>query len=257
MRIIAILALLTVLIGTTPVLGQSINEDNKEPWEFVVAPYLWMANLGGEVGAGIAGTTDFHMSFGDLLKSLRFTAMLHAEVQKGHWGGMFDMIYMSLGEEITTPRYNMVDIGMQVWIVEGLIDYRFLQPWGSIEPYAGIRYWNINMDLALQSAVDYVYYTKSGGYKYVDPVIGVRGIFNISERWSCSVRTDIGGFGAGSRFSFNIQPTIGYHFSKLFSMSLHYRYLTTDYETGESGTSDYFLFDVALKGPLLGFIFTF
>ena len=255
MRRIAILAILTVLIGTTPVFGQNTNENQEEPWEFVVAPYLWMANMGGDVGAGIAGTTDFHMSFGDLLKSLRFTAMLHAEVQKGHWGGMFDMIYMSIGEEITTPRYNLVDIGMQFWIVEGLIDYRFLQSWGSIEAYAGIRYWNINMDLRLQSAIDYVYYTKSGGYTYVDPVIGVRGIFDISERWIGSLRTDIGGFGAGS--SFNIQPTLGYHFAEWFTLSLQYRYLTTDYETGEPGTSDYFLFDAALKGPLLGLIFTF
>ena len=257
MKKIIFFTLLTQMIGVSPFICQEHKKNQKDQWDFLVAPYVWFGTISNTAGVGIPGSPDFNVSLEDILKSIKFGIMLQAEVQKGHWGGMFDLINIKFGADKTIRIGEVEDFILRFWIIDGMIDYRFNQSWGSIDAYTGIRYWNIDMNLTLYSVYEVYSGDRSSVHAYVDPVIGLRVIYDISNKWFCIFKADVGGFVAGSKISYMIQPAVGFHFSNLFAMSLKLRYLTTDYESGQAGTPEYFLLDAVIKGPLLSFIFKF
>jgi hypothetical protein len=69
------------------------------------------------------------------------------------------------------------------------------------------------------------------------------------------VYTEIGGFGLGSTFTWQIFPTLGIKLTRSASIELGYRWLDLDYATGE-GLSE-FRYDVLTQGPVVGFGFRF
>jgi len=68
-------------------------------------------------------------------------------------------------------------------------------------------------------------------------------------------RGEIGGFGIGSDFAWQIQAYAGYRFSKLFHITAGYRVISLDYKTGEG--ENRFLYDINTFGPVIRFGFNF
>ena len=62
-------------------------------------------------------------------------------------------------------------------------------------------------------------------------------------------------FGVGSDLAWQVNPFVGYQFSKLFEIDVAYRWLGMKYENG-SGT-EYFLYDMVISGAEIGFMFHF
>lgn len=77
----------------------------------------------------------------------------------------------------------------------------------------------------------------------------------LENRWRLGVRGDIGGFGVGSSFTWQVRPFAGYRFGSLFELLLAYRVLGVDYETGSG--ADLFAYDVVTFGPEIGLRFHF
>jgi hypothetical protein len=69
------------------------------------------------------------------------------------------------------------------------------------------------------------------------------------------VYSEIGGFGVGSDFTWQVFPTFGVNLAKWFSLDFGYRWLAIDYKSGENQTL--FKYDVLTQGPILGFAFKF
>ena len=67
--------------------------------------------------------------------------------------------------------------------------------------------------------------------------------------------TEIGGFGAGSDFAWQIFPTVGIRLHERAGLDFGYRWLGTDYESGEG--VDRFVWDTLMQGPALGFTIRF
>lgn len=233
--------------------GQQNGDSPGNDWQFVVAPYLFMGSVSGEATVGIAGPAEVDMDFGDILKKLQFAFMAHGEVFKGKWGLIADYAYLKLGEDITTQQIGVVDITQKQTILETFISRRFPQRWGWFDLYGGIRYWDNSLDLELEG---FQITQLSFGENWVDPVIGGRVIYNFSDRFTGTFRGDIGGFGAGSDFSYNLQPGIGYHFSDWFTLMLQYKYLHADFSNDKEGL-DFFAYKAGTHGPLLGLLFRF
>ncbi len=233
------------------------DSDSGDDWEFVVAPYVFFTSLTGDVGVGVTGSTEVSADFSDLLKVLEFGFMFHGEVQKGDWGGMFDVTFAKVGDDLSVARNGIVDIEAKLAIVEVFAKHRFGQEWGHIDAYGGVRFWDVDLDMSLDLAGGVFTGDISRGDSFADPVIGGRILYNFSDTWFAMLRSDIGGFGVGSDFSFSVQPSLGYRFTDTFSLVGQYRYLTTDFSSGTSGTTDYFLLDINLHGPLVGFVFQF
>jgi opacity protein-like surface antigen len=81
---------------------------------------------------------------------------------------------------------------------------------------------------------------------WLDPFIGVRAQWNLSDKWYLAGKSDIGGFGVGSDLTWSVQGTVGYAFTPSVSLEAGYRYLDTDYVDGK------FTYDVAQSGALIG-----
>jgi opacity protein-like surface antigen len=233
--------------------GQATTPAQKEKWEFVLAPYVFMGSTSGDAILGVTGPSEIDLKFGDVLENLQFTFMLHGEVYKGNWGLMADYSYLRLGSEFDTPQEILRDITFKQSVFELFASRRFKKDWGMIYLYGGIRVWNYNLELAFQN-IQISRITRK--QDWVDPTIGGRVFFNVSNRFKAGLRADIGGFGLGSKFAFNLQPGIGYQFSDLFSLMLQYRYLYADFDNDKEGI-DYFEIDASTQGPLLGLVFRF
>ena len=73
------------------------------------------------------------------------------------------------------------------------------------------------------------------------------------EKFIYTLRGDIGGFGIGSDFTWQIQAYAGYRFSKLFQLTGGYRVIGINYNKGTG--EDRFLYDMDTFGPVVRFGF--
>ena len=92
-------------------------------------------------------------------------------------------------------------------------------------------------------------------HTWFDPIIAARFTIPLENRWRFGVKGDVGGFGVGSSFTWQVLPFVGYRFARWFELALAYRAMGMDYETG-NGT-DLFIYDMTVFGPEIGFVFHF
>ena len=90
---------------------------------------------------------------------------------------------------------------------------------------------------------------------WVDPLVGLILRTPGEHRVHAQVYTEIGGFGAGSDFTWQVFPTVGFKFTDHFSLEVGYRWLDLDYETGDG--NERFVYDVLTQGPIGGLAFRF
>jgi hypothetical protein len=83
------------------------------------------------------------------------------------------------------------------------------------------------------------------------PVIGVRGVANVTPKFFLVGKFDIGGAGIGADFTTQLYGLAGYKFTKHVAVLGGYRWLKVDYDD-EQG----FLFDTTMSGIMLGMRFS-
>ncbi len=91
--------------------------------------------------------------------------------------------------------------------------------------------------------------------QWVNPIVGIKLKQPLAGPLNLSFEGDIGGFGAGSDFAWNLFPTIGVDVTKKASVRVGYRVLSEDYDTGSG--SQYFKYDVITQAIVLGVSFHF
>ncbi len=197
--------------------------------------------------AAIAGQeVKVDASFSDVLSHLQFGAMGVVVARKGNWGVGGDAIWMALGATTQTPPAN-VDPNQGAFAFYAL---RRLVP--AAELSFGIR-WNI-----LQGQIGFkgpLGVTLNETKLWVDPIVGLNLRTPGATRWHAGVYTEIGGFGVGSKLTWQVFPTVGVNVGKRASVDFGYRWLDIDYESGSGLT--FFRYDVLSQGPVLGFAFKF
>ena len=77
----------------------------------------------------------------------------------------------------------------------------------------------------------------------------------MGEAWTFNLRGDVGGFGVGSDFAWQLFPYVSWQFGERASMQAGYRAISMDYDEG-SGLSE-FKYDVVTQGAQLGVTFRF
>ncbi len=90
---------------------------------------------------------------------------------------------------------------------------------------------------------------------WFDPLIAARLTAPLESKWHLGISGDVGGFGIGSDFAWQVFPFVGYRFSRLFELALGYRALGMDYKTGSG--DELFVYDMVIFGPQLGLVFRF
>jgi hypothetical protein len=137
------------------------------------------------------------------------------------------------------------------------VDPTVLRNW-SIEGLAGARYNSVSGKLDFQASGGFTRANVKQTKDWVDPFIGLRISAELANSFSASLRGDIGGFGAGSDFTWNAAALLGYHFD-LFGQKaeagLGYRALDWNFSSGSG--SDKFKWNTTLHGPVLGLLVRF
>jgi hypothetical protein len=129
---------------------------------------------------------------------------------------------------------------------------------------AGGRYWHqrLDVDLALAGTLSFdglvvsgnTALASSGAVQWIDPIIGARLRHSPAVGEELSVRGDVGGFGAGSKFTWQVLAAYNWRLCQQGWLTLDgylgYRALSVDYEDGE-GVNRY-EYDVVQQGPVIG-----
>jgi hypothetical protein len=188
-------------------------------------------------------TVDVDLSASDIFSNLQFGAMGLMVARKGNWGFAADAIWMALG---VTVRETNVDFNQGAFAFYGL---RRLGPAADVT--FGLRINTLQGKLTFKRPD----VTWSQDKTWVDPIAGVTLRTPADRRVQLRVYTEIGGFGAGSDFAWQLFPTASLRLGEKTSLELGYRWLDLDYATGEG--NEQFRYDVLTQGPVAGFAFRF
>jgi len=255
-------AIVLALCFSGPVLAQT-TAAQLGGWQFEVTPYFWGAGMRGDVQLGSLPKISTDVSFSDILDVLDFGIMGAFEARKGRWGMLFDAIYMKLETDATASRTGAGPVGatatadanleMKQTLLAAAASYRAVEGRSPVDVFGGLRYFKIeaSADINASFFAQTGTVSRSGDVDWVDPYIGARILYPVSDRWTLVGYGDIGGFGVGSDFTWQALAGVNYHFSKSLSGKLGYRYLSVDYD------KDGFLYDMASYGLYLGVGFRF
>jgi hypothetical protein len=275
-------------------LGPQPREQLMEPalpssqWQFNFTPYGWLPWLSGDMvvkGRAFDVAVDPIQIIDALDWSTLPLWMSYAEARRGRLSLFNDIVYTQLsgsggftgsvsrGIADATFRAN-VKADYQLAIVEAGGAYEI---WSSgsqgssgstaLDVLAGARYWHQDVDVsanltgtvALDGPVGVTIsknraIASSGSVDWVDPFIGARVRRQLSPGQEIVLRGDVGGFGAGSQFTWQAIATYNWLLGVTHGIPVDgyvgFRALSADYSQG-SGTSR-FEFDNVIYGPVIG-----
>lgn len=254
-------------------------------WKISVTPYGWLPFLTGDVTVkGRAAQIDVNPI--EVLENLdAMPWMSYFEARRGPLAFYNDIFYAKLGIDVSRARSLSgltldttlgADFTQAVIEVGGAYEVtKWCSSGGAKNPdtfsrctavdlLAGARYWHqdLSINLAVTGGLDTTglvlaggrAIARSGSVDWIDPLVGVRLRHQLAPGQELLLRGDIGGFGVGSEFSWNLLGAYSWQIAArngvTYAGILGYRLLSVDYQQG-SGLNRY-EYDVLQHGPLLG-----
>lgn len=258
-----------------------------EDWKFLAMPYLWALNVNGTMALR-GETVDVNGTFIDALtrsSSFPLAFMGRAEAENGPFWVYGDLVWAQIrfGGSALSLRSPVADLSVSA-SVSGRLKSTFaigeagfgyeLARWKlarapdsftAIDAYTGLRYVNMSAHLDADviaaarapllgvSIVDGKSVLGSGTLWWMDPVIGLRMRHSFAQGSKFEARADIGGFGAGSKFSWQFYGGYSADFDYSdthFTALVGYRALGMDFakytEGRENGVNQ------VIHGPVTG-----
>jgi hypothetical protein len=235
--------------------GVAVAQEKKSGWTFETTPYLWASGLNGTVGVRDR-TASIDVSFSTLLENLDGALMVPLEGRSGRWGFGLEYIKLKISNESATPGplFSEAEFEASQRIIEIGPRYRLIDRVPvALEFLAAARWWSLDNRLILK-AEGLPDVSQELDENWVDPVVGARTFVDISGRWLFQTRVDVGGFGVGSKFSWQALGGVAYKFGDSFTLRAGYRHLDVDFEEdNERG----FIYDVGTGGLIMGATFKF
>lgn len=236
--------------GITPELNAKAKD-----FSFTINPYIWGMAVGGTVAlpnipSGYPQSFEFNKSFSDAVSNLKFAFMAGGRLKYKQVSLLYDIVYANLKDfGATIPNSQQLtsaNITFKEFITDLSIAYRINtgSKTTTLDVYAGARFWAVDLETTIippnQPQV-----MLSGSKSWVDPIVGLQANFALSKELYSYLRSDFGGFGANSNWSFMMVGGFGYKFNPNWNTSLGIKYLGVDFE------KEKFLFKVNQYGLLL------
>ena len=258
-------------------------------WQFSFTPYLWLPWISGDVV--VKGRAfDVAIDPADIINHLDWPSIVPAwmsymEARRGLLSLFNDIVYTNVnggtgfsrtvrGGLATATFGGNVSADYQLAIVEAGGAYAIWSRGSQGSPgstafdlLAGARYWHQEVDIsadltgtvALSGPLGLTIsgsraIAKSGSVDWVDPFVGVRLRQQLAPGQEFVLRGDVGGFGAGSQFSWQAIATYNSPLCEIHGIPVDsyvgFRALSADFSQG-SGRSK-FEFDNVIYGPVIG-----
>ena len=256
-------------------------------WRLKLMPYMWAINMNGSMTARdeTIGTDTSIIDAFTKSSSFPLAFMGRIEARNGPVTFYGDLAWVQLRFSGSTLalRSPIADLALAAsasgrlkqtlaiaevgaayelarWRLEGV-------PGASIavDAYSGLRYGYLNLDLSLDvvgaatsqllglDVVGAKAIAKSGSIQWIDPVVGLSLRHELQPGEEFQMRGDIGGFGAGSKFSWQFYGGYSRDFEfngmKLTS-TIGYRALSIDYSTRSTGRENGI--SAIIHGPVTG-----
>lgn len=225
--------------------------DDSTKWKFATIGYIWAASARGETDViGPLEPVGLDLSFGDVLKALKFAFMGAAEARKGRIVIIGDLMFTHLaakeGIDIRNQDFLDAKLDSRTAAVTLLGGYRAVEKGPVlVDLLAGgrLNFSKTSLDLEgpNQSAEGSVKQT------WLDPVVAVRTTFPLGDKWRLVAYGDVGGIVVGSDISWQAIGTVNYDISRKLSLGAGWRVFKVNYDKGD------FLYDVAQSGPIFVF----
>jgi hypothetical protein len=256
-------------------------------WKVTVMPYVWAINLNGTMTLRSATLGTDATIIDALTKSSAFPGigMGRVEVENGPFWAYGDIAWAQLrfAGSTLSLRSPLVDVSvaasasgrmkMNLGIGEAGFGYE-LGRWKltnapasvtTLDAYLGTRYVNLTtkMEVDAVAAISAPFFgierigsrdvTGTGTLWWMDPVIGLRMRHSTAPGSTFELRGDIGGFGAGSKFSWQVLG--GYHAdfdynNTHFTTLVGYRALGVDFSKWVNGRENGI--NSVIHGPIIG-----
>jgi len=243
-----------VLLGASHLSAQA-SENN---WSTELEIYMLAANIEGDSSMGRVAGVPVDVDFGTILETLKMSFMGHLEpMYNNQWGFWLDYGFMDLAGKKKSDRGGVLKSGLRQGVFEAVGIYRQSITQGHIDYYAGIRWWDNDIDVKINPAILPGSREAEISEDWVDPIIGARWTHVFSDRWSMILRGDVGGFGIASDMTWAGALGARYHINDLLDLDLQYKATWVDYSNDKEGTPKYFQYDTVTHGPLLGLVFKF
>jgi hypothetical protein len=162
-------------------------------------------------------------------------------------------VWIKLGEERETPGqlYSSVKLGVNMVIWDPEVGYRVYESkGGSFDVLGGVRLMSVETNVNFREGA-LPAFDVSERKTWATPVVGARGILNLSPKFFLATKFDVGG-GIGADFTGQFYGGGGHRITPKFALISGYRYMKTDYDSNAG-----FLFDTEMNGILIGAKFTF
>lgn len=214
-----------------------------DEWRFQLTPYVWMAGLEGDIKPLRSGPTGHvSRSFSDILSQLDAAFFITGTARRGQLVLHGDISHASTSDRSSLPLGLTARASIKQSSATLLAGYSWLEAGSSsIDTMAGLRLWDIKAKLGIDGVGDV-----QSSASFTDPVLAARWRWDFAPRWSTIVYGDVGGFGVGSKSTWQGMGALNYQWSDDLFFSLGYRYLQVDYRRNGKRL------DFNQSGPLLG-----
>lgn len=209
---------------------------------------LFMDLMYMNLTAGSAKTRDFNFG-GVATGSISDSASVNLETLTIQFGGAYEIA--KFGPDRGAEGRGMANVGRTGFDL--LLGGRYWYQRADIAVnIAGTL--NVNIDNLEFSADRSKLIARSGAVTWIDPYVGLRIRHKLAPRQDLSLEGDIGGFGVGSRISWQALASYKYEFGSTGSVAwsgvLGYRALYVDYTQGWGNT--FFELNLLQHGPVIG-----
>jgi len=198
--------------------------------------------------------THVDLSFGDILEHFDGALMGAGEMRIGRWSVIGDIMVSQVSPSGTLPGpfASGVEVRSRSLTLQGDVLYRLYDTdTFDVDAGVGLRFWRLGNRLSIEPGALPITLSTAETRNWVDPVLAGRIIAQLGGPWSVTAVGDIGGFGVGSRLTWQAIGTVNYQWTEQLALRLGYRALSVDYEEGA------FLYDVRMQGPILGATYRF
>lgn len=233
----------------------TLSPATDDGWWVHSTSYAWLTAVKGDMRIGtLAIPVD--ISFSDTISSvdeLDMAFMGGLEAGRGNWSLGVDATYVKASDDFAGGGvvFRSFRLEQSQWMINPFVSYQLVKDelW-HLDAIVGARINIIEIHVTGRFA-DGGQITVGGSREWIDPIIGLRGSCNLSDRLTVGFRGDVGGFGVSSDFTWQAYVGLGWQMTRRSTLALGYRGLGTDYSHGDFGS------DTVSHGPLLGIQFTF
>lgn len=231
------LLLIIITVGLLSVNGQAqYNVDDRLKLE--ITPYVWMTTMNGDLTIN-GETRSINFTFEDFFKFSNLGLNGHIEIKKRRWAILFDYNYVELLKGETNTELVLSELAFAWRLTKGA------------ELIVGGRYFKSEVEFEYRDDSDSI---KKGKQSWIDPIIGGRISWDMTKHLVFIARADIGGFGIGSEFEWNLMAGVGYRLSNITFLGAYHIWYAK-YENGSG--DDLFVYDLTTSGPGLAMVIHF